>query len=304
MKRLIILWYLGFNLVATWLLAQQAPISQINYLYTMIGDSASPVRLKQARAVSVALSGLIYVSDTGNHRILKLSPDGEVLQIVGGFGWQKDQFYLPYDIHASSALDIFVADYNNHRIQRYDKDLNYISSLYSNANWASTVQFGFPKSIASSFHGELFLIDGENTRILKLNSFGEPEMSFGDFAEGRGRLLQPVKLCIGANDQIFVSDAAANKIFVFDYFGNYLMEIGGAVLSQPQGIYFSHRRLLFVADQGNRRIVVFKPDGELVLTYPGTIGASGSLQQPVDVVTVQQRLLVLDNDRLLVFEWK
>lgn len=304
MKRLIVFCFLGMNLAGTWLMAQQTPISQINYLYTMIGDSASPVRLKQARAISVALSGFIYISDTGNHRILKLNPNGEVLQVVGGFGWQKEQFYSPYDIHASSALDIFVADYNNHRIQRYDKDLNYISSLYSDANWAPTVQFGFPRSVASSFHGELFLIDGENIRILKLNSFGEPEMSFGDFAEGRGRLLQPMKLCISPDDQIFISDAEANKIFVFDYFGNYLTEIGGTVLKQPQGIYYSPNRLLFVTDQGNRRIVVFKPDGELVLAYPGASEASNRLQQPVDVVTYQQRMLVLDNDRLLIFEWK
>ncbi len=304
MKCLVAFGFLGLHLLSPWLIAQQPPISQINYLYTVVGDSASPVQLKQARALSVGLSGQIYVSDTGNHRILQLSPDGEVIKVIGGFGWQKEQFYAPYDIHASSALDIFVADYNNHRIQRYDKDLNYISSLYSDANWAPTVQFGFPKSIASSFHGELFLLDGENTRILKLNSFGEPEMSFGDFAEGRGRLLQPVKLCISPDDQIFVSDARANKIVVFDYFGNYLTEIGATVLKQPQGIFFSPRRLLFVADQGNGRIVVFKPDGELVLFYSGVSGGGGALLQPVDVVTFQQRMLVLDNDRLLMFEWK
>jgi DNA-binding beta-propeller fold protein YncE len=304
MKCLVAFGLLGLHLLSPWLIAQQPPISQINYLYAVVGDSASPVQLKQARALSVGLSGQIYVSDTGNHRILQLSPDGEVIKVIGGFGWQKEQFYAPYDIHASSALDIFVADYNNHRIQRYDKDLNYISSLYSDANWAPTVQFGFPKSIASSFHGELFLIDGENTRILKLNSFGEPEMSFGDFAEGRGRLLQPVKLCISPDDQIFVSDARANKIVVFDYFGNYLTEIGATVLKQPQGIFFSPRRLLFVADQGNGRIVVFKPDGELVLFYSGVSGGGGALLQPVDVVTFQQRMLVLDNDRLLMFEWK
>lgn len=304
MKCLVAFVFLGLNLLSPWLIAQQPPISQINYLYTVVGDSASPVQLKQARALSVGLSGQIYVSDTGNHRILQLSPNGDVIKVVGGFGWQKEQFYAPYDIHASSALDIFVADYNNHRIQRYDKDLNYISSLYSDANWAPTLQFGFPKSIASSFHGELFLIDGENTRILKLNSFGEPEMSFGDFAEGRGRLLQPVKLCISPDDQILVSDARANKIVVFDYFGNYLTEIGATVLNQPQGIFFSPRRLLFVADQGNGRIVVFKPDGELVLSYSGVSGGGGALLQPVDVVTFQQRMLVLDNDRLLMFEWK
>ena len=284
--------------------SQSPEFNQAIYLYTMIGDSTSKIQLKQARSLSVDLSGSIYVSDTGNNRILKFNKDGKLIKTVGGFGWEKEQFYSPYDIHASSALDIFVADYNNHRIERYDKDLNYISSFYSNENWEEQFQFGYPRSVASSIHGELFIIDGENIRLLKLNSFGEPEMSFGDFAEGRGRLLQPVQVAISPDDRIYVSDSQANKIVVFDYFGNYLTEIGSNFLKEPQGIYYSPLKLLFVADQGNKRVVAFKPDGELIFVWSKISDEIGSFQNPVDVVTFQQRVFVLDNDRIFVFELK
>ena len=172
-----------FALFVATSVAQQSKLSQPIYLYTLVGDSTSAIQLKHAKALSVDLSGSIYVCDTGNHRILKFGNDGTLVKIVGGFGWDKEQFYNPYDIHASSALDIFVADYDNQRIERYDKDLNYISSLYSNENWDESFQFGYPKSVATSIHGELFIIDGENIRLLKFNSFGEPEMSFGNYAE-------------------------------------------------------------------------------------------------------------------------
>lgn len=284
--------------------SQQSKFEHFIYLYTMIGDSTSQIQLKQARALSVDLSGSIYVSDTGNNRILKFNKDGKLIKTVGGFGWEKDQFYTPFDIHASSALDIFVADYNNHRVERYDKDLNYISSLYSNENWEDQFQFGYPKSVASSIHGELFIIDGENVRLLKLNSFGEPEMSFGDFAEGKGRLLQPVQVAISPDDKIYVSDSQASKIIVFDYFGNYLTEIGSNFLTEPQGIFYSPLKLLFVADQGNKRVVAFKPDGELIIAWSKISDELGSFQNPVDIVSFQQRVFVLDNDQIFVFELK
>lgn len=284
--------------------SQQPKFNQAIYLYTMIGDSTSQIQLKQARALSVDLFGSIYIADTGNNRVLKFNKDGKLIKIVGGFGWEKEQFYSPYDIHVSSVLDIFVADYNNNRIERYDKDLNYISSLHSSEDWDDQFQFGYPKSVASSIHGELFIIDGENIRLLKLNSFGEPEMSFGDFAEGKGRLLQPVQVIISPDDRIYVSDSQANKIIVFDYFGNYLTEIGSNFLKKPQGIFYSPVKLLFVADPGNKRVVVFTPGGELIISWSKISAEIGLFQNPVDVVTFQQSVFVLDNDRIFVFELK
>lgn len=284
--------------------AGQPQLSQAIYLYTLIGDANSTIRLKNARALSVDLLGSIYVADTGNNRILKFDRNGELIKTVGGFGWEKDQFYYPYDIHASSALDIFVADYENQRLQRYDRDLNYISSLYSSDNWAPPFQFGYPGSVASSVHGDLFLIDSENIRVLKLNSFGEPEASFGDYAEGKGRLLQPAQLAVSPNDQLYISDSKANKIIVFDYFGNYLAEIGSDFLKEPQGIFYHPLNLLLVADTGNKRIVIFSPEGNLILVWMKISDERDSFQNPIDVVSFQRKVFVLDNDRILAYEIK
>jgi len=302
-KLLLLIFCLTF-ISASGSFSQPTKFNQAIYLFTMIGDSTSQAQLKQARSLSVDLSGSIYVADTGNNRILKFSKAGKLIKTVGGFGWEKEQFYSPYDIHASSVLDIFVADYNNNRIERYDKDLNYISSLHSSEDWDDQFQFGYPRSVASSIHGELFIIDSENVRLLKLDSFGEPEMSFGDFAEGKGRLLQPVQVAISPDDKIYVSDSQANKIIVFDYFGNYLTEIGTNFLKQPQGLFYSPMKLLFVADQGNKRVVAFKPDGELVIAWSKISEEIGTFQNPVDVVTFQKQIFILDNDRILVFELK
>ena len=199
--------------------AQQFNFKMALHLFTIPEGDTSQIQIKGAKSLSVDLSGFIYLADTGNNRIFKFSSDGELVKSIGGFGWEKEQFYTPVDIFASSGLDVFIADYDNQRVQRYDKDLNYISSQYSDENWEERFRFGYPKSVALSRHGDLFILDGENNRLLKLDSFGEPELSFGDYSEGKGMLLDPVQLAISPADGIFVTDRQANKIFVFDYFG-------------------------------------------------------------------------------------
>ena len=284
--------------------AQPLQINQAIYLYTLAGDSTSGIQLKGAQGLSVDLSGAIYISDTENNRILKFNADGKLIKSIGGFGWEKEQFYTPHDICVGSVLDVFVADYNNHRIQRYDKDLNYISSLYSDENWDETFQFAYPKSVAVSIHGDLFILDGENVRLLKLNSYGEPEMGFGDFSEGKGRLIDPVQITMSPKDRMYVSDGQANKIFVFDYFGNYLSEIGSGFLKEPQGLFYSSMNLLFVADAGNKRVVIFRPEGVFVFQWFIISDELGKFQNPVDVVVFGNRVFVLDENRILVFELK
>ncbi len=291
---LLVLFSIGFG--------QTKVVYHSIYLFKIIDDSLD-LKLKQPKGISVDLSGMIYVADSENNRILKFDKEGKLIKTVGGFGWEKEQFYTPFDIAASSGLDVFVADYNNHRIQRYDKDLNYISSLYSDKNWDDQLQFAYPKSVAVSIHGDLFLIDSENIRILKFNSFGEPELSFGDYAQGKGRLIDPVQIAVSADDKIYVSDRAADRIKVFDYFGNYLTEIGTGVLDKPTGVFYSRRKLLFVVDSGNSMIRSFDPKGHCVFQC-SKISSSNEFKNLVDMVTFEDRLFVLDQDQIYVFELK
>ena len=296
----LMMFTLNFSVVS----GQGSKFTQAIYLFQIPCDEKEQIQFKMARAISVDLSGKIYVCDTENNRIIKFDSDGKIIKIIGGFGWGKEMFYTPYDIYANSALDVFIADYNNNRIQRYDKDLNYISSLSSNENWDEALQFGYPKSVANSIHGDLLVLDGENNRLIKFNSFGEPEISFGDFGEGKGRLINPVQLAVSPDDKIFVSDAEQNKILVFDYFGNYLSEIGANYLKESQGLCYSSLNMIIVADQGNKRIAAFDPNGNLVFAWSKISEQIGSLQNPVDVATYENLVYVLDEDRIFVFELK
>ncbi len=260
--------------------------------------------LAQPQALAIDQEGQVFVVDSGNHRVLKFDHAGNFLAAVGGFGWGREQFDRPLDITAKTGLDVFIADYNNERIERYDTKLNYISSFYSNAAVSTALQFGFPDGVDISRHGELFICDQEHDRILKLNIRGEPDVSFGDFNSGEGQLQLPAKIEISPADLVYVSDQPANEIVVFDYYGNYLSRFGKEVLNQPNGLTWSADGKLYVANPGNHRVVMFNKEHQLIFSWGERGEKAGAFNLPVDVAIFKNQIYVLDsgNRRIQVFE--
>ena len=276
---------------------------QVKPLYVFGEKGNQTGQFINPQGISIDPEGNIYIADTGNNRIQKFTPNGKFIQSVGGFGWESEQFNRPVDICAINGLDVFVADYENLRIERYDRDLNRISSFYSQEIWDEKFQFGFPMSVTISKHGELFIIDKENLRILKIDSFGEPAESFGDFDSGSGRLESPYQLAINGKDILAVSDNASNRIVFFDYFGNYLLESGDNKLNAPKGLGWFNDQALLVADSQNHRIVALNDTGRILFKFGSVGNKIGAFRNPTDVACFNRLVYVLDggNGRVEVF---
>lgn len=201
-------------------LSLQADIS-LQYIASWGGDGDNEIRLNRPQALSITPSGRIYIADTGNHQILMLDARGKVLSRVGGLGWGKDQFDSPVAVDASNGLDVFVADYNNRRVLRYDKDLHFIASLQRQETWPEDFDLGFPVDVAISPQGELYCIDGENNRVLKFDMEGNPLFILGDFDAGEGRLIEPSSLLMRPDRSLWVPDKGTGSVAVFDEYGNF-----------------------------------------------------------------------------------
>ena len=80
------------------------------------------------RRIAIGSDDAIYVVDQGRARIVKFSPDGQVLTVWGGKGNGDGQF----DDHTSVALDprtnkVYVADPRNKRIQVFDSNGRFLT---------------------------------------------------------------------------------------------------------------------------------------------------------------------------------
>ncbi len=172
---------------------------------------------KNASSFYINSSGHIYVTDSGTDEVYKLDTTGTVLKFIGGFGWDNGSFDDPVDVFATS-LTVYVCDKNNHRVQRFDKDLNFIEMLSTKEKENSDEHFGYPVGAVTSGQGDLFILDAENKRILKFDLFGNFIQNFGGFDYGDYSLSNPGSMAVFSSSNLFVLDD--NSLFVFDLFGN------------------------------------------------------------------------------------
>ena len=63
--------------------------------------------------------GGIIVCEFGNSRIQIFDPEGKPLELLGGPGAAPGQFSNPWSIALDSAGNLYVADSQNHRVQKF-----------------------------------------------------------------------------------------------------------------------------------------------------------------------------------------
>ena len=78
--------------------------------------------------LAVADDGSFYVSDGyGNSRVIKFSKDGAYLFEWGKFGNKQGEFNTPHGIDLDKNGNVYVADRENNRIQKFDPEGNFIA---------------------------------------------------------------------------------------------------------------------------------------------------------------------------------
>lgn len=208
-----------------------------------------------AASFDIDLNGNFYISDILDNAIIKLDSTGSEILTIGGYGWEESAFDEPVSVF-TNTLSVYVADKNNDRIQRFDKDLNFLS-LYSGRN-NSNIEFGYPTCIVITDIGDLFFLESDNNRILKFNLTGEFLLEIGGNDAGAFALTNPTNFTSDADGNIYVLDK--NKVKVFDQYGNgkfiYSLEF------QPNKIFIYRNRIFYIQksqitvfDLKDRRII-------------------------------------------------
>jgi DNA-binding beta-propeller fold protein YncE len=135
------------------------------------------------------------------------------------------------------------------------------------------------------------------------------EVRLGAFQREIADLSEPVASAISGKGEIYVVEAGAHRVRVFDRAGIVLRGFGrfgagAAEFIAPSGIAIGPAGELFVADSGNHRIQVLDPFGAPLRTW-GTHGAEpGAFNRPAALAVTAQFVYVADteNARVQVFD--
>ncbi len=260
--------------------------------------------LRLPTGIAIDFQGNVFITDTGNDRVVKCDDEGRFLAETGGFGRGAGEFNRPTYLVTDNGLNIYVVDSQNKRIQRFDANLNFVSVIEAKKN-GDFPGFGLPEGIAISSSGEIVVSDIEDDHLIKLNSFFEYDRTFGGFENLEGGLRDPLGIFVSRNGDFYVADSRNHRVVVFDAFGNFLRSFGKEILNNPKGVTIGADKLVYVSNTGENSLVVFDPKGDVLLEYESPGPGITNLSGPTDLKFGKEgRLLVVDskNNRVLVFE--
>ncbi len=135
--------------------------------------------LREPISVAVAEDGTVYIADSGNNAIRKVTPDGEVLTLAGGSPGYRDgrgrhaQFNWPTGIAVGPDGNIYVCDSGNNKIRRITPD-GVVSTVAGKIIPGRSdgpgfeAEFNFPTGIAVDKMGNIYIADSGNNLIRKI----------------------------------------------------------------------------------------------------------------------------------------
>lgn len=170
--------------------------------------------------IAMDAAGNVYVADTYNDRIRKISPAGQVSTLAGGNGSgyldgeaATALFDTPTALTLNSKGDILIADSKNDAIRRLSKE-GQVTTLARAQEDEDKPLMRRPLSIVATYDDHLYIGEGGKGRIIQILPTGEMRgvtgvgINFEPGDETTPRLLQPTGIALNDKSALFVSDSA------------------------------------------------------------------------------------------------
>lgn len=260
---------------------------------TVLVEEKTLGSFQRATRLITSAQGWTYVLDAERNLVVLMKGDEEPSSSVGGFGWTSTTFDQPTGL-ATDGLNLYVSDRGNHRVLRFDRSLNFISSFVTRDTSLLEARFGSPLGVALSRLGDLFVLDGENLRVVKFTASLLFERTFGDLEDQRSRLRQPIKILISPDDHVFVLEP--DRLLEFDYFGQYLRTVGPGIVHDAKGFCFVRGGIIVVTPT---TLCWFNDRGELVRDMRASeIVSESPIGAMEDLAARGDRLLLLTSSQV------
>ncbi len=240
------------------------------------GGPATQASLGELGGVTVDPAGNVFVADSGNNMVLKISPASVLIVVAGkgtsgfsGDGGPATQaslflaLFQPSGVAVDAAGNLFIPEAYNHRIRKVSPG-GIITTVAGNGNEgfagdggpATSASLNFPVGVAVDAAGNLYIADWNNFRIRKVSPSG------------------------------VITTVAGNGISGFSGDGG---PAASASLANPYGVAVDGAGNLYLPDGNNHRIRKVSPGGVITtvagngirgFSGDGGPATSASLAQP------------------------
>lgn len=273
--------------------------------------SGNNVRFNQPNAIVVDAGGNLFVTDTANNTIRKITAAGVVSTLAGSAGnvgsadgsGQQARFNQPGGIAIDLAGNLYLADTQNHTIRKVSA-AGVVTTLAGSAGQAGqtdgiagNARFNQPRGLARDPAGNLYVTDTGNDTVRKITpegvvttmagTAGNPGSADGNGARAQFNSPRGITIDKTANLNLYVADTNNNTVRKLSQSGDVSTLAGTAGASgsdngggqrarfnQPNGIAIDSAGNIRISDTDNQMIRSVSLTG-VVSTLAGSAGTTG-----------------------------
>lgn len=199
--------------------------------------------------VAVGPDGSVYV--VGDNHVTKHATDGTILGAWGGGGTTPGFFNFAIDIAVDAQGFVYVADWNNHRVQKFTESGSFVTLWHTSDTG--------PISVSTAPGGEVYTTDLTANLVEVWSAGGDFIRSWGMLGAGDGQFDAPTKVGFDAAGNVVVSDAGNGRVQVYTPAGGFLCSWGSEGSGPEQLLHptavGTYQDRVYVMDKDNHRVV-------------------------------------------------
>lgn len=214
-------------------------------------------------------------------------------------------FNRPTELALDSEDNIYVIDGGNHRVQKFDKDGNFLLTWGSPGAGDGQFLFQVPPAHYGSItvdKDDFIYVTDHHNRIQKFDGNGNFLMKFGRTGYPDGEFYSLSGVAVDDQGNIYTTDWTKYEIQKFDREGQFLQKWevpsckqGG--ISSPYNLVIGEQGQLYVTQQNGNCIQKFDLQGNLLHQWGDLGNAKGQLSKPLSLaLDAHGNLYVSDNE--------